>query len=328
MKFFVAYYNGFWLAIRKIKMWVILYIINIIFALLAAIPLSNFLKDKLGKSLAPKRMLPDFDYTIYQDFMNEYGDTFSLIMGQSRLIFVIYFFLSIFLVGGILAILKNHGDKFSFQAFRSGCTVYFWRMLRLTFYFLIIHGIILGAFSSLIYFGKFHQGLDAVESEVEMINAVKYMLPLYLIFASFFFLIQDYAKIHVVHKNPKWLFFSFWRSFAIVFNNFLKTYPLYLLNMLTFAIIFAVFWYFRLSNNMESAGAIAIIFVIGQAFIFARIGTKLINLGSATLMYQSIMKDELENETIDLIDGLESTPPENEALVVALPDRKTVEEEE
>jgi len=328
MNFFVAYFKGFWLTIRKIKMWMILYIINFIFAILAAIPLSGFLQEKLSRSLAPKRMLPDFDYTVYQDFMNEYGDVVSVFIGQSRLIFGFYFFLSIFLVGGILTILKNHGDKFSFQAFWSGCTVYFWRMLRLTFYFLIIHGIILSAFSVLIYYGKFHQGLDGVESEVEMINAVKYMLPIYLIFASFFFLIQDYAKIHVVHKNPNWLFFSFWRSFAIVFNNFLKTYPLYLLNMLTFAIIFVAFWYFRFSNNMDNVAAIALTFAIGQAFIFARIGTKLINLGSATLMYQSIMKNELENETIDLVDDLESPPLEGEALIVGLSDRKKEEEEE
>ncbi len=325
MNFFVAYYKGFWLALRKIKMWIILYIINIIFAMLAAIPLSNFLQEKLRRSLAPKRMLPDFDYTIYQDFMNEYGDVVSAFLGQSRLIFGFYFFLSIFLVGGILAILKNHRDKFSFQAFWSGCTVYFWRMLRLTFYFLIIHGIILGAFSALVYFGKFHQGLDGAESEVEMINAVKYILPVYLIFASFFFLIQDYAKIHVVQKSPNWLFFSFWRSFAIVFKNFRKTYPLYLLNMSTFAVIFVAFWYFRFSNNMESGGAIALTFAVGQAFVFGRIGTKLINLGSATLMYQSIMKDELEKEAINLVDDLESTPPESGALIIDLPDRKEEE---
>jgi hypothetical protein len=327
MNFFIAYIKGLWLAVKKIKMWLLLYIINFVFAILAAIPLSSLLQEKVGKSLAPERMLSDFDYTIYQDFMNEYGDAFSIIMGQSQLIFVFYFFLSIFLVGGILTILKNHTDKFSFQAFWSGCTVYFWRMLRLTFYFLIIHAVILGAFSILIYFGKFHQGLDGVESEVEMINAVKYMLPIYLIFASFFFLIQDYAKIHVIHKNPNWLFRSFWKSFAIVFNNFLKTYPLYLLNMLTFAIIFIAFWYFRFYNNMDNVAAIALTFAVGQAFIFARIGTKLLNLGSATLMYQSIMKEELEKEAIENDEDIKDGSPENEALVFELSEQKKEEEE-
>jgi hypothetical protein len=327
MNFFIAYFKGFWLAIRKIKMWLLLYLINFLFAILAAIPLSNFLQEKVGKSLAPERLLSDFDYTIFQDFMNEYGDAFSIIMGQSRLIFVFYFFLSIFIVGGILSVFKNHADKFSFQAFWSGCTVYFWRMLRLTFYFLIIHVVILGVFGVLIYYGKFQQGLDGVQSEVEMINAVKYMLPIYLIFASFFFLIQDYAKIHVIHKNPNWLFRSFWKSFAIVFNNFLKTYPLYLLNVFTFTAIFIAFWYFRFSNNMDSGAAIALTFAVGQAFIFARIGTKLLNLGSATLMYQSIMKEELEKETIALGEVTESTTSESEALVFELSEQKKEEEE-
>lgn len=327
MNFFVAYFKGIWLAIRKIKMWILLYLINFIFAMIAAIPLSNLLQEKLGRSLATERLLPDFDYTVYKDFMNEYGDAFSIIMGQSRLIFIFYFFLSIFLVGGILKIFNHHKNRFNFQAFWGGCTFYFWRMLRLTIYFSIIHIIILSVFGVLIYYGKFQGGLDAVQSEVEMINAVKYMLPIYLIVASIFFMIQDYAKIHVVHKDPNWLFFPFWRSFSIVFGNFFKTFPLYLLNVLTFAIIFSAFWYFRSSTNMENSGAIALTFVVGQAFIFGRIGTKLINLGSATLMYQSIMKKELEAEENSEEDQSDIAALGSEALIFELSDREKEEEE-
>ena len=327
MNFFIAYIKGFWLAIRKVKMWVFLYLINFIFAIIAAVPLSNLIQSKVGRSLASERMLPDFDYTIYKDFMNEYGDAFSIIMGQSRLIFVFYFFLSIFLVGGILTILKNHADKFSFQAFWSGSTLYFWRMLRLTFYFLIIHFAIGGVFFAIVYFSGFKGGLDAVESEVDMINVVRFTLPVYLIFASFFFMVQDYAKIHVIHKNPNWLFRSFWKSFALGFKNFLKTYPLYLLNMLTFAIVFIAFWKFRFSNNMDNVAAIGLTFAIGQAFIFARIGTKLLNLGSATLMYQSIMKKEFENEAVDLDVPNEVAIPAGGALIYTLPGQKKEEEE-
>jgi hypothetical protein len=327
MNFFIAYFKGIWLAIRKIKMWVFLYLINFIFAILAAIPLSNLLQDKVGNSLAPERMLPDFDYTIYKDFMNEYGDEFSIILGQSRLIFVFYFFLSIFLVGGILTVLKNHVDKFSFTAFWTGSTLYFWRMLRLTFYFLIIHFAIGGVFFAIVYFSVFKGGLDAVESEVDMINVVRFTLPVYLIFASFFFMVQDYAKIHVVHKNPNWLFRSFWKSFAIGFKNFLKTYPLYLLNILTFAIVFIAFWYFRFSNNMDNIAAIGLTFAIGQAFIFARVGTKLLNLGSATLMYQSIIKKELEQESVNVEMPIDVATSAGGALIYTLSDRKKEEEE-
>ncbi len=328
MNFFIAYFRGIWLALRKIKMWILLYFINFIFAILAAIPLSNLIKEKVGWSLAPERMLQGFDYTIYQDFMNKYGDAVSIVMGQSRLIFILYFFLSIFLVGGILTVFKVHEERFSFQDFWSGCTFYFWRMFRLTIYFLLIQVVIFGVFSTLIYYGKFQNGIDGVSSEAEWINAIKFMLPIYLIVASLFFLIQDYAKIHVVHKNPNWLFFSFWRSFSIVFNNFLKTYPLYLLNMITFAIIFSAFWYFRFSNDMNNPTAIALTFVIGQAFIFARIGTKLLNLGSATLMYQSIMKEELEEPLSDHDIAAAQMFSEGETLVFIEDEEKQSDSEE
>jgi len=329
MNFFIAYFKGFWLAVQKIRMWILLYLINFIFAIIVAIPLFNLIGDKTGKSLAPQRLLSDFDYTIYQDFMNEYGDAVSIIMGQSQLIFVLYFFLSIFLVGGILKIFKNNKDRFNFQAFWSGSTFYFWRMLRLTIYFLIVHGIILGIFGSLAYYSKMHAGFEALESEAEIINMIKFVLPIYLIFASFFFVVQDYAKIHVVHKDPNWLFFPFWRSFSIVFKNFSKTYPLYLLNLITFALIFSAFWYFKFSNNMDNSGAITTMFGVGQVFIFSRIGTKLINLGSATLMYQSIMKNELEKSSSDDEDASsEEVLTDEETLVFVKPEDIKKEEEE
>ena len=329
MNFFIAYFKGIWLTIKKAKMWLLLYLINVVFALFAAIPLTNLMNAKTGRSLAPERLLPGFDFAVYQDFMNEYGDAFSVIMGQSRLIFVFYFILSIFLVGGILKIFRHHKNRFNFQAFWSGCTFYFWRMFRLTFYFLLVHGIILGLFLMLIYYGKIQAGLEAVESEAEIINAVKYMLPIYLIVATIFFMIQDYAKIHVVHKDPNWLFFPFWRSFSIVFGNFSKTFPLYLLNILTFALIFSLFWYFRMSTNMENGSEIAMTFALGQVFIFGRIGTKLINLGSATLMYQGIMEVRLEGASFEEEEEPEKVLSEGETLVfVDAENENTTKEEE
>ena len=176
MNFFIAYFKGIWLSLQKIRMWILLYLINFVFALLAAIPMSNLLEEKISRSLAPNRLLPGFDYTVFQDFMNEYGDIYSAIFGQSQLIVFFYFFLSVFLVGGILKILKNNRDRFNFQSFWSGCTFYFWRMLRLTVYFLIVHVVILSIFVVLVYYGKFEGGLAGVESEAEWINASFFQL--------------------------------------------------------------------------------------------------------------------------------------------------------
>jgi hypothetical protein len=190
----------------------------------------------------------------------------------------------------------------------------------------------LGIFGVLLYYVKFQGGLDAVKSEVEMINAVKIILPIYLIVASFFFMVQDYAKIHVVEKDPNWLFFPFWRSFSFVCKNFLKVYPLYLLNVFTFALVFIAFWYFRFSNNMDTVATLALTFALGQTFIFGRIGTKMLNLGSATLMYQSIMQKEREKERekkrIEEEETQSDALSQNETPIIPLPIQQKEEEEE
>lgn len=286
MRFIIAYFKGWWLLFRKFGMWLLLFLFNFIFAVVAAFPLYNLVDSKLSNSKAIEKLLPGLDFTIFQDFMNQFGRAVIVIMNQSVFLTVLYLLFSIFLTGGILEVFKWSKERFSFRTFWSGCTYYFWRLLRLTIYFLIIHGLFLSLFIGLV---QAILGNPADwDTEVFMYDTLKIAIPIYLFFASIFFMIHDYAKIHIVHQDKGFLMVPFWQSFGLVFKNFFPTFFLYLLNLLTFIGILAAYLFLNPSAT-ETTEAITLSFAIGQAFIFARIGTKLLNLGSATLLYQNIM---------------------------------------
>ena len=283
MKAIKAYFKGWTAILDNKRLWLMLYLLNFCFAIIAAIPLSGLLSDTLGQSLAAREMLTGFNYTFFTDMLNEYGEAIWGIFNQSVGYVLLFFFLSVFLMGGILFTFIRNQASFQAGEFWQACGNYFWRLFRLTFYFLIIHGLVLGIFVWL-YF-VFTGGLSPLEmeNEAQLIHNFQIIFPIYLLVATLFFMIHDYAKIHLVAANPKWLNRTLWQSFAIVFKNLGQFGLLYLLNILTFLILYGIYFFFRGKLQVDS---VLLLFLLSQVFIFGRIGTRLLNLSSASFLYQ------------------------------------------
>ncbi len=281
MAFIEAYLSGWKETFRKKKLWLLLYALNIGFAILLAYPLVGFLEEKLGTTLAADVLFEQFDYAIVNDFMDQYGNSIWLVFNQTKAMLFVYLLFSAFLVGGILHVFRTRNEVFRLSNFWSACGRYFWRMLRLTIYFLIVQALLL-----LLFFTLFSSlttgGLERFHNEGEIIQVGLIMLPFYLLFAMVFFMVQDYTKIHIVQEDKIILFKPIWQAIRLVFKNLPQTFLLYLINLLTFGLLFFMYWHIDFNSSVLFA------FLLGQAFVLARIGTKLLNLASATVLYQRI----------------------------------------
>lgn len=280
MDFIQAYLTGLRSTFQQQKLWLLLYALNFLFAMFLAFPLSSYLDDKLGNTLAIDKLKEGFDYTVFYDFMKDYGDIAGFILDQSLVGLGLYLILSIFLIGGILKIFIEKPKHSSLSAFWDGASSYFWRMLRLTVYFIIIHFLLLVLFFTIFSFLT-AGGLERFRNESEIIQRGLVLTPIYLFFATVVFMIQDYAKINLVSTNSRYLFQPIWQSVRWISKNFTQSFLLYILNFLTFGILFAIYW------QVEPNNALFLAFIISQLFILSRIGTKLLNLASATQLYQS-----------------------------------------
>ena len=207
-------------------------------------------------------------------------------IGQALMLIFVFFAVNIFFSGGIVSSFFEETQKFTFRNFWYECSRFFWRFLRLTFYFLIFHAVLFGIFG-FIYYSLIEGGSNAnLVSEVTIVSTAKIILPIYGIFAIVLSMIQDYAKIHLVAGDKKILTKPILETFKLVFRNFGKTFPLYLLNILTLVLIFGIYRLFQNCISDDNSIGILLMFLVSQFFIFGRIGVKLLNLSSATYLYK------------------------------------------
>jgi hypothetical protein len=286
MKSLKAYFKG-WSSLFRYKwMWMLLYLSNFIFAFLAAIPVSGFLGNTVGHSLSLERSVEAFDYIFLNELMNEYRDLIISILDQSVLFVLLFLLFSVFLMGGVLNILKKDQERFSFNVFLKGCAKYFWRLFRLNIYFIAIQVGVLAIFFFLFY--TLCNGLSPfeMESEKQMIDALLVLTPIYMLVFTIISMIQDYSKIHLVHQDPGLLFKTFQESLGIVFKSFWRFFFLYLLNIITLLVSFGIYWFLKGLFDASTMLSVFLMFVIIQFFVIARVGVKILNLSSATYLYK------------------------------------------
>jgi len=282
-----AYLQGWKWSVRNIKLWFWLYLFNVVLAALAALPLMNVLEEKLGRSMVSDSLMEGFDYTVFTDFMNQYGVAIAPILSQSKLLIFLYFLLSIWLMGGILNSVKNSLQKAHFQSFIVGCIKYFWRILFLTILFLFLHGIV--AFGVFSLFKNFVHGFDfkQLSSELELYRGAAIWGFIYSLFLVFFFQIQDYAKVFLV-KNDSKVHQAIGQSVRFIFRNFGSTFLLTLINWLTFILVVWLYWVLSGDDLNSTEGTLRMTFVLGQIFVLFRLGLKVVNLESAMLLTRQL----------------------------------------
>lgn len=290
MKIFKAYLAGWSRAFHLWKLCLLLYILNFLIALISLIPLSSFLSQTVGQSLSLNRSLAKFDYLFLSDFYNTYGEGVQIILNQSIVLVILNFLFSIFLMGGLVASIRKRENKFSFNEFWKNCAYYFGRIFRLTVYFLVFQGILLGILFMLLL----ANGISPfeVESETELIHHLNVLFTIYLFFATIFFMIQDYAKIHLVYQDKKIIARPIYESFRFVIKNFFHFLFLYLLNVATFFLLCFVYYQLNHLIQPDDMTTITLVFLLGQVFILGRIITKILNLASADHLYRKTILTE------------------------------------
>ena len=279
MKIVNALKYGFRLASLNLKLWSLLYMVNLLFAGLVVVPLLYYLGDKLAFTKATDRLIGGFDFTLFNDFLNQYPEFLRLMSTQTIVVGILFILLYIFLTGGILTRLKNtETDLHRLGNFWMGCGKYFFRLLRLFFYFTLIHLSIAGLFIA-IFSWSVAGGLDYFTSEAVIFYRAKICFFSYIIFALFFFMVHDYAKVMVVSKNHRLVFREFWSAFKFVSKNIRTTFGLYLLLFGCFVLTTTL--YGILDGWIHRMGIPSLVlFLTGQIYLLLQIGFKLINLGS------------------------------------------------
>jgi len=315
MKFWINFLKGFRLTGKTAHMILLLFIINLIFAMVLAAPMYHSLKDSFGNSLVGERMAKGFDTLWWEEFRDQsegLEKTFTpFIIGKGAIlnnlemlvqmkffelppiiiIFgIVYIIFHTFLAGGILSTLNRDPPRFAMRSFFEAAGHYFFRFfLVMLVSWLFFFGII----------GYLNQWLVSVVSKVAE-NSFSEITPFYLSLlfnAIIFFLlllfrmIFDYSRIVIVADGERNILKAISNAFGFVIKNPGSTLSLF---YTVFAVnVVVTLLYILIKSLIPQTNTLGVLFafVIQQTFVFAVVWTRCWLYASQLELYKYIPQE-------------------------------------
>ena len=306
MSVIAAFRDGFGRVQRAPTLLAGLWLMTVLLAWPLALTLRGMLSDHLGTSLAADTAASGVNFDWWNEFLAQaagIGQTFvpailgfaavikniSSIADASPLPIVIasaitaHLVVSVFFLGGVLDRLARD-RRVGAYGFFSACGIFFFRFLRL--------GLIAGA----IYWSLFawlHPFLfDNLYSKwthdltVER-TAFFYRAGFYLLFAALLALVNvyfDYTKIRMVVEDRRSVLGALSASARFIARQPGSVFGLYLLNIVVFAVVIAI--YAVIAPGAAGGTAVLIGFAIGQLYIVLRVAVRLLFAASQVALFQ------------------------------------------
>lgn len=286
MSILKSYQYGWSQLLLKYKLWIILFLINIAFALFIFLPLKGFFTDQIGQSLMMDQTRHLFDYTFVNDFLNNYGLGLEGILGVSKWIAFLYFLLNVFLVGAMLEFIRVDNVKYNHNSFFIGGIKNYWRLFSLSLLFLLLQILLIFVFFKL--FSGLLGSLSPFEIDLDtdVISLVQILIPIYLLSSFILFLIADYSKISLIYHPDRNILRHIKYAISFISKHWLRAFLLYFLLLVSFLIIAAVHHYLQSILQNETGVWLLISLLMGQLFIIFRIGLKFVNLSALNQLHK------------------------------------------
>ena len=272
------YLSGLQLASRSLKMTTLIYVINLLFALALAIPFYGVITNAAHGSLQVNKLLEGFNYTAFQEFTDSAKASIGLLFKEGIWLAILYLLLSIFMAGGILKTLGN-GAVFKGKEFFANGSKFFFRFLRLTLYFIIIHALVI-----LIIWLPLSIIITAIAKNADSEKALFYSaiagVVLHLLIIIYLLIVAHYTRFMIITEDTTKVLKKIWASVKFVSRRFFSTYPLYLLLLVNLVLLIMAFKFLSGIVGMTTEFTIFIMFLLQQVFIWSRIWLKIWFYGS------------------------------------------------
>ncbi|HMQ50242.1 MAG TPA: hypothetical protein PKA00_22705 [Saprospiraceae bacterium] len=287
--------QGFALIVQYRRMVLLLYVLLVLLALLVVLPFQALINRVAGHSLSLEGLLKGWDYTFWNDFMNEYGAALTPVLQLSLLAMGVYLLAMIFFLGGIFSLFVHTPSVWDRALFWGQSARFFGRMLRLSIYFWLMQAAILAAFGAL--YLSLSKGLSPyqLDNDALIMGNLRLLLPFYLLVAVIVLMWQDYAKVVLVAQDEKRLYRPILAAWRFVFRHFAAAFVLYitLLALLGLLNWLNLQWYPLIEE--KTGFLILLSFFLSQLVLVLRLLLRLAQWSTATAFWQSKQSGELEN---------------------------------
>jgi len=248
----------------------------IFFGLLMILPIHGMILEHLGFPLDIGRNLGVFDYTQIADLLNNHGEALGIIFYQAKWIILFYLLVSVLLTSGVVNHFVNRMENFSFSIFIQKALEYFWKYFRLTVYFLLLQLVLLFfcIFLYKLYLGSFSP--FEIEDDSLLISGFWLIAPFYFFIAFSLQLISDISKFKIIESNSKYIAQPVFEAIKLFFKKIGWYILFFVIHALLFLFISKVYLLIKTLFEVEDNLGFWFLIVVGQLYIFLKIGLRLI----------------------------------------------------
>ena len=286
-------------------------------AKIVAVPAIVWLLAQVVPSRMADELLARFDLTWIGDLVDSATPAASALAGSAALAAALTWLAAVLFAGGVLAMLTERWERFSFSRFLASAGEYFWRILRLSLFGFICYGLAygLGRVPALLANKLYGKGMEGWPIGVAGIAGSVLTVLLFGCVAT----VLDYAKLRLVTDNGRGAFKALLRSFAFVYRHFWLTMSVWLMNALLFALAGVAYLLISKAIHATGTGTIVLLIVVQQLFVFFRTAQRVAGWGAALAIFVALKEPPPEPELVvawtggaapEPKTGAEAEPPE------------------
>jgi hypothetical protein len=264
---------------------VVYYLVNLLFGLAVAYPLSVALRNFAGNSLMSRSLLGGIDADFLFEFIRYNNGALSVTSGIIVAAAILYAFVGLFLSGGAFSILTV-SERYKPATFWSNAGRFFGRFVRLGLWsipafivFYLLQFIV--PLLVRVFFGSDPYQYITYWSAIVRTGVGYIGILLY-------YMVMDYGRIYTVLTDERSMRRALWRGVRFTFGHLGNTLGISALLFVLGACVLVL--YNLVANPLESSGAILllVLILVQQLYVFFRMWLKLTLYASEVALYESL----------------------------------------
>jgi hypothetical protein len=285
MGVFKSLFAGAGTTIRKPRVPLILYVVNLLFSVAVAVPFLAIVQAELGHSFLGSNVRPA-DLVWLAEAALKYGAALPALLAGFLVSAFLYLALQTFLNGGVVGRLLDVEGRTTLTEFFGDCGRYFWRFVRLFLVSLVFLLLTLGVFMRLVSALIRPLTEGAVTEWVPLVLSNLHLLVA-LLLLSIVRMVVDYSRIAVVADEERRALKALRHAVTFLRKRFFRAWAIYLL--VVAATLAGTVAFYAVLGPLGTPGTAQVVagFAWMQIYVLFRMGIRALFVSAQAAFYRS-----------------------------------------
>lgn len=291
MKSVLKSYGESWRNISKYRYVIMcLFLLNFVLTYIISSPYTMYFKNQMEYSNILS-LFDGYDINAIAEFVHNYGAALEPLQIFMLLSVLGYFLLGIFTNACTLYAVISNNKEIRLKSFWTGGLNYFWKVLRLSIYYVIAFIIL----SVVTWKVLLYSGINVLEVGEDRDIVRRMLLGISVISLGMMFIniIRQYAKIYIAIDKKPLITTAILKAARFTYKKVPAVMFLYLIN---FGFILLAFSFYFTCKSAVPPSAWLILFILSQVLIVAKIIYRILHLDSSYRLWK-----ELEHSKEDIV---------------------------